>query len=403
MPKIIYTRPFIYEYQKAILNSKARYTVTEAATKVGKTASHIIWLFEQALLLKENQRVWWVAPSIGQAKIAFDRMKVQITDKRIYKANESLRTLTLVNGGILEFKTAEKPDNLYGDDVYAAVFDEFTRARESAWHALRSTLTATGGKCKFIGNVKGKKNWGYNLGQKAKHGEKGYEYFKITAYDAANEGMMTKDGRPLAEEIEEAKRDLPESVFKELYLADPSEDGSNPFGTAYIAQCTFPMSTLPAVCYGIDLAKSHDWSVIVGIDKHGSVCYLDRWQSDWRTTKEKILRLPQAAIAIDSTGVGDPIGEDIQRVKGNVEAFKFTAISKQQIMEGLAVAIQSRIITFPDGVITDELNNFEYIYTRTGVKYSAPDGLHDDVVCALALAWKKYQEVGKGAGQYSFA
>lgn len=157
MPKINYTRPFLYPYQKDILNSEARYTVTAAATKVGKTASHIIWLFEEALKCKVNQSVWWVAPSVGQAKIAFDRMKVQISDQRFFTSNETNRTITLVTGAKIEFKTAEKPDLLYGDDIYAVCFDEFTRAREAAWHALRSTLTATGGKCKFIGNVRGKK------------------------------------------------------------------------------------------------------------------------------------------------------------------------------------------------------------------------------------------------------
>ena len=60
MRSINYTRPFLYKYQKEILNSTARFTICEAATKVGKTASHIVWLFEQALPLKKNQRVWWV-------------------------------------------------------------------------------------------------------------------------------------------------------------------------------------------------------------------------------------------------------------------------------------------------------------------------------------------------------
>ena len=128
-------------------------------------------------------------------------MKVQITDKNFFTANETHRTITLRTGGIIEFKTAEKPDNLFGDDVFACVFDEFTRAREEAWFALRSTITSTGGKLKFIGNVKGKKNWGHKLAMKAKAGEQGFEYFKITAYDAANEGMKTKDGRPFIEEI----------------------------------------------------------------------------------------------------------------------------------------------------------------------------------------------------------
>lgn len=402
MPKVRYKRPFVYNYQRAILNSLARFTVTEAATKVGKTASHIIWLFEEALKLKANQRVWWIAPTIAQAKIAFDRMKVQITDKHFFTANETLRTITLATGGILEFKTAEKPDNLYGDDVYAAVFDEFTRAREEAWHALRSTLTATGGKCKFIGNVKGKKNWGYRLGQKAKTGDDPrYEYFKITAYDAAAEGMLTKEGRPFAEEIEDAKKDLPEAVFNELYLAEASDDGSNPFGESFISQCTYPISTLPPVCYGIDLAKSTDWTVIIGLDKHQSVCYYDRFRKDWRATTRAIIDLPNLPMCIDSTGVGDPIGEDLVAAGKNVDLFKFTAQSKQPLMEGLAVQIQKRLVTFPEGKITEELNMFEYEYSRTGVKYTAPVGFHDDCVCALGLAVRQWRSAGQG-GSYSF-
>ncbi len=55
-------------------------------------------------------------------------------------------------------------------------------------------------------------------------------------------------------------------------------------------------------------------------------------------------------------------------------------------MEGLAVAIQKQEIGFPDGVIANELESFEYEYTRTGVRYSAPSGMNDDAVCALALA-----------------
>ena len=39
-----------------------------------------------------------------------------------------------------------------------------------------------------------------------------------------------------------------------------------------------------------------------------------------------------------------------------------------------------------------ELETFEYEYTRTGVRYTAPTGLHDDGVCALALALKCWRE-----------
>ena len=72
--------------------------------------------------------------------------------------------------------------------------------------------------------------------------------------------------------------------------------------------------------------------------------------------------------------------------------------SKQLLMEGLAVAIQSRELTFPEGIITLELEAFEYVYTRTGVKYSAPEGMHDDAVIALGLAREKMQRQRAGQG-----
>lgn len=393
MASIAYTRPFLYEYQKPIVDSEKRYTVTEASTKVGKSASHLIWLFEQPLKLKlkAGHQVWWVAPVYGQAEVMFNRLKNQTNPREFLKFNETKLTATYPTGAVMSFKSAEKPDNLFGDDVYAAVFDEFTRARETAWHALRSTLTATRGKCKFIGNVKGKKNWGYRMAQKAKAGEPDFDYFKITAYDAAAEGLLSY------EEIEAAKRELPDSVFRELYLAEPSEDGSNPFGLQFIAQCTYSISPLPPVCYGIDLAKSTDHTVIIGLDKNGNVCHFERFQRPWRETMQAINLLNNVPIKIDSTGVGDPITEEIQNKRSNVTGFKFSQWSKQQIMEGLALAIQQRKIGFPDGIIVSELESFEFEYTRTGVRYSAPQGLHDDCVCALALAWDEFKTNGTGS------
>lgn len=394
--RISYRRPFVYNYQRQILDDAARYTVTEASTKVGKTASHIIWLFEEALKLKFNQSVWWVAPVYSQAEIAFNRMRQQVTNRNFFKANESKLRLTLPTGAHIQFKSADKPDNLYGDDVYAAVFDEFTRAKEPAWHALRSTLTFTKGKCKFIGNVKGKRNWGYKLAMKAKQGDPGWSHYRITAYDAAAEGLLSYD------EIEAARLELPELVFKELYLAEPAEDGSNPFGNDHIPKCVKPMSAKPLICFGIDLAKSSDWTVIIGLDEDGAVCYFDRFRKDWTQTTAIIKALPDIPMCIDSTGVGDPIVEEIQKTHQYAEAVKFTQHSKQQMMEGLAWAIQNQAIGYPAGVIVDELETFEFFYGASGVKYSAPAGFHDDTVCSLALAWRKLQ-TAKQHGVYTLS
>jgi len=132
------------------------------------------------------------------------------------------------------------------------------------------------------------------------------------------------------------------------------------------------------------------------------VAYFDRFQMDWHNTKETIKRLSPAPIVIDSTGVGDPILEDLIREGINIEGLKFTSQSKQQLMEGLASAIQQGKIGYPEGVIVDELEVFEYQFTSYGVRYSAPSGFHDDTVVALALAWQNHN-IKRGSGRYAFA
>lgn len=377
--------------QKQVLDEAKRFNVLCCGRRFGKSALAVNLLAETAL---SGKPAGYFAPTYKLLDGTYNEC-LSALEPIVVRKNEH-QFIELLTGGRIEFWSLENELAGRSRKYKRVILDEVAFAKNlwKLWtESIRATLSDFKGDAWFMSTPKGKNDF-YKIYMRGKSGEENWQSWQMSTY-------MNPYIDPA--EIDDAKKDLPELAFSQEYLAEFNDNVANPFGTAFIAQCTFPISTQPAVCYGIDLAKSHDWSVVIGLDKHGSVCYLDRWQSDWRTTKEKILRLPQGAIAIDSTGVGDPIGEDIQRVKGNVEAFKFTAISKQQIMEGLAVAIQSRIITFPEGIITDELNNFEYIYTRTGVKYSAPDGLHDDVVCALALAWKKYQEVGKSAGQYSFA
>ncbi len=137
---------------------------------------------------------------------------------------------------------------------------------------------------------------------------------------------------------------------------------------------------------GCDLAKSHDFTVIIGLDEDGNVCFFERFQKSWNDTVIDIRAKIAVPCFVDSTGVGDAVLESLQDGRNNFIGFKFTSASKQQIMEGLRLAIHQQKIGFPEGVITNELESFEYEYTRTGVRYSAPTGEFDDCVCALALA-----------------
>ena len=386
--KYTYKRPWLYAKQTEALFCPERYAVVEATTKSGKTVGCMAWLTEQALIHGgPGRNYWWVSPIYSQAKIPFRRIKRGLP-RHMYVANESELTLTLPNGAVLWFKGADHPDSLYGEDVYAAVIDEASRCKEDAWHAVRSTLTATRGPIRIIGNVKGRKNWAYQLARKAEAGEPNMRYSKITAADAIEAGILSAD------EVEDARRQLPEAVFRELYLAEPSDDGGNPFGIKAIAECISPLSSAEPVAWGWDLAKSVDWTVGIGLDAEKRVCRFERFQAPWQDTIRRIKRLCQVRSMVDSTGVGDPVLEALQVGGGPFEGFKFSSTSKQQLMEGLAVAIQHQEIRFPAGPIVAELESYEYEYTRTGVRYSAPEGLHDDCVCALALAVHASQDSG---------
>jgi hypothetical protein len=212
-------KPHLTDYQKEILFCDARFTITEASTKVGKTHSHIIWLFGKAHEYEEaeGKNYWWVAPVFTQSKIAFKRLRRNLSQYGVYNFNESNLIITCPNGAEIHFKSADNPDNLYGEDVYACVFDEAPRAKEEAWFALRSTLTATEAPCKLIGNFGGISNWVHKLKEKSKS-DTNYAYFKVTCWDAIKAGILSED------EVLQAKKDLPEKIFKELYEAEASED-----------------------------------------------------------------------------------------------------------------------------------------------------------------------------------
>jgi hypothetical protein len=396
--EIVYRRPPLYDKQREAMFDARRISVIEASTKSGKTVSAIIWLYEQALAGKPGQNFWWVAPVSMQARIAFNRMRQHFRDqdgRSVFAVNQTDHTLTNSRGAVIAFRSGDHPDTLYGEDVYAAVIDEASRFKEESWHAIRSTLTATRGPMRIIGNVKGRKNWFYQLARQAEQGLPNFGYHKLTASDAVQAGVLEK------EEIDSARAMLPEHVFKELYYAEPSDDEGNPFGADHVRACYAPLSERPAIAWGWDLARKQDWTVGIGLDADGRVCEALRFQKPWHEQVKIIKQYVRNSPAlVDETGVGDPIIEAIKLPEQNrgknvielscprLEGYRFTLASKQMLMEGLALAIHEKRVKFPEGPISIELLNFEYEFTRLGIRYSAPPGMHDDCVCALALAWR---------------
>ena len=395
-PLAEYTRPFLYPKQHDAIFTPKRWALCEASTKSGKTVASIARIIEWALIgngidkVAPGQSYWWVAPVSDQSRIAFSRVKQGMSAGSFTARESPTPTITTLVGTHIAFKSADNPDSLYGEDVFGAIIDEASRAKEDAWHAVRSTLTATRGPCVMIGNVKGRRNWFYEFCRRVESGQEPNGHFaRITWRDAVEAGVLD------LEEIEDARRNLPENVFKELYEAVASDDSGNPFGEDHIYKCVRALSNKPPVAFGVDLAKKQDWLVVIGLDEDGNVCSFNRWQGiPWRASIRRIHEIvgEDTPALVDSTGIGDPVLEELQEDHGNFFGYHFSPLSKQRLMEGLAVSIQGHEISFPDGPIKSELLAFEYELTRTGVRYTAAEGWNDDCVCALALARQQLTE-----------
>jgi len=399
--KVNVKMPTLYAKQRQALFGPARIAKIDGSTKSGKTVGAICWQLDQAITHRPGMTHSWTAMTHPQSKTAYRRVRRLLHSvqplRGKWESNDSEQRITLWNGSSLTYRGSENLDALYSGDAGSAIIDEDSRCKEGTLDAVMSTLTATEGPIRCIGNVKGMGNWAYQLGAKIRQGViPNATYAKITALDAVEAGVLKQSV------IDTAKAVLPERAFRELFLCEPGDDGGNPFGIEHIRRAVLapgtPLGT--PIAFGVDVAKSHDWFVVIGLDANGNVSYMDRWQGlPWDAAVARAMSaIRDRPVIVDATGVGDPIYEAMAKYSRRVEAFKFSGESKQTLMESLALAIQSGTIKYPDGQIVEELEVFEYELRRNGVRYSAPSGMHDDCVCALGLALKAWQKIAAMPG-----
>lgn len=395
-----YERPYLYPKQHDAIFTNKRIGAIEASTKSGKTLGCNVWILEQMYAGKPGDEFFWVAPYADQTRIAYNNIIKGLPTNTFRFLQTPVPRIELLNGTTLYFKSGDNPDSLFGYASKATVIDEASRCRPESWEAVLSTLTATHGPVRVIGNVQGKRNWFYALCRRIENGlEPSGHYARITYLDAIEAGVIT------AESVEEERRNMPAAAFQELFEAIARDDSGNPFGEDHIYACIGDLSNQPAVAYGIDLAKKKDYLVVIGLDVEGRTCHFSRWQGiPWRASIRRIHEIvgEDTPALVDSTGIGDPVLEELQDGHGNFRGYTFTSLSKQRLMEGLAVSIQGREITYPDGPIKGELLSFEYEIMPTGVRYSAHEGEFDDCVCALAMAREQWTTANPGASLIAF-
>jgi hypothetical protein len=378
--------------QVRIASSPARFKVVMCGRRFGKTAFGIREACDVAIA---GEPVGWFAPNykylLNVWRELLERLKPIIA-----RSNDQERRIELVTGGVIEMWTMDSPDPGLGRKYKLVVLDEAGIVSEllMIWQqAIRPTLVDLSGKALFLGTPRGRRH-GFVVLFNRGNDETEPDWASFRAKTIENPYIPP-------EEVEAARKELSPAMFAQEFEGIPADDGANPFGLEAIRSSLGEMSKEPVVVYGVDLARSIDFTVLVGFDAYRRVAFIDRWQAPWATTKERIrVRVGDTPVVADATGVGDAIVADLQGMGVVVTPHVFTQSSKLRLMQRLVAAFQGKELTLPDGDdyqwLTSEMEAFEFTYTATGVRYEAPSGFHDDGVMAVALAlhgWDRVQGV----------
>lgn len=391
------------ESQRPIFESDARFLVGDMGRRWGKTLTGLNWLLEG--VCNEGGINWWLAPIYGQSKMAFRKLLSAAHkgngDKAISSLSHSELRMEFINDAVIEFKSADNPDNLRGEGLKRVVIDEAARVKKEVFEeVVRPAISDTRGRVLFISTPKGK-NWFYDMWTRGQ--DPLLEDYESWKFPTSDNPKVPKD------DIEQAKQSLPIDVFSQEYLAEFLEDQAGVFRN--ISACIGSQKQEPVYgkpyYAGLDLARLTDFTVLTILNEAGEQVFFDRYNIlDWAVQKQRIIKdckRYNALLLIDVTGIGDPIFDDLQRGGLDVEGYKFTQDSKKKLIEALMIAFEQKLIKILDEQVQkNELSIFEYKINPSGtVHYSAPDGYHDDCVIALALAWWKMQN--KPFGYFGFS
>ena len=316
--------------------------------------------------------------------------------------NFSSNFIKLKTGSEIIFRSAERYDSIRGYTFDYAVLDEFAFMKPDAWtEAIRPTLVVRGKKVVFISTPKGKTEFYdlYQLGQSPDYPN--YRSYKATIYE-------TPFIAP--EEIEDAKRTLPENIFKQEYMAEFLDSGGEVFSNLNrISLDQWPKPQGKIYC-GIDAGRAEDFTVATFMDSQGQVVEIYRQnQQDWSIMIADILKLIKkwnATVMIEVNSIGDVLFEMLKKDWQDTHPFITSAKSKNEIIEGLILDVNQQAIRIPSKTLfeplTFEMETFTYTYNpkTRNVSYGHPSGLHDDTVLSLAIT-NYNRKTNKSLGSYA--
>lgn len=387
MPTVELTLPRLYPLQREIMDSPAKRKVICAGRRGGKTTL-AAYMATDALLA--GQRVLLSSTSQDQADVFWrylvDWLAPVLTTGHLYK-NEVKRILRLGKGQV-QVKTGRNPDALRGGAVDLLVLDECAYLAPDAWRKVGLPMLAdTDGAAVFI-STPARRNWFFELFTSAQNDDSGRwaawhfttlanPYLPPAALQALVADMTHED---YAQEIEAQFLEGQGSVFRYVDARCTAERRA-PYSGRFVI--------------GLDWAQARDYTVLIVLDiDTRTVVDMDRFNGiDWALQRGRVRTMydrwrPERIVA-ESNSIGGPNIEALQREGLPVDAFETTALSKPPLIESLVLAFdRGEITALNEPALRYELMAYERKVSPTGrSQYSAPEGLHDDIVMALALAW----------------
>lgn len=204
----------LHQTQKIVAKDTHRFRVVNCGRRWGKTTLAILEMVAKGVY-KDGARICYIAPTIQQARdIAWSDLKkvcLPITVKS--KEAPSLEMVISTKNGqesTIWLRGWESVETLRGQHFDFVVIDEIASMRnfQLNWEeVIRPTLTDTRGEVLFISTPKGFNHF-YDLYNTI---DEDYKSFHFTTYD--NPHMPV-------DEIDKAKKELPEDRFAQEYMAD---------------------------------------------------------------------------------------------------------------------------------------------------------------------------------------
>lgn len=376
-----------YLGQAMVHKSTAQFREVMAGRQSGKT---MVGIAEICMDAMTNPRHidFWVCPNYKVKPRAWRGLTDFLPKEVISKKNETESYLQLVNGSEIRVTSADAEGSLVSESLDFAVCDEAGQWKEKAWFQGIAPMFAARphAKALLIGTPRGK-NWFHRMWLKGQPGPD-----KEPEHDSFH--WKSEDSPYVSKQfLATQKRDIPQDTYLQEYEANPLDNASAVFRNFRHCIRNWPMLPDQFMCLGIDLARKIDFSAVVAMNGKKQVVEIQRFQEDWPDQKRRIVassfRLNSARMVVDATGEGDVLIGFLREAGMQVEEFLLSNQSKQKLLDNLKVDFEQSLISIPqDDLLISELEAYQYEYdeeTRK-MKYSAPEGMHDDLVIALALA-----------------